>query len=156
MNLNATLIGQSITFLVFVMFCMKYIWPPIRQAMNDRQEAIAAGLRATEEADEKLAQAADNAEQELVAAKAEAATIIEQARARSNQMVEDAKAEARSEGERLVEAAKAEIEQEVNRAKETLRGQVAALVIDGAEQVLKDSIDADKHEQMLNQLAAEL
>ena len=156
MNLNATLIGQSITFLVFVMFCMKYIWPPIRQAMNDRQEAIAAGLRASEEADEKLAQAADNAEQELVAAKAEAATIIEQARARSNQMVEDAKAEARSEGERLVEAAKAEIEQEVNRAKETLRGQVAALVIDGAEQVLNDSLDADKHEQMLNQLAAEL
>ena len=154
MNLNATLIGQSITFLVFVMFCMKYIWPPIRQAMHDRQEAIAAGLRASEEADEKLAQAADNAEQELVAAKA--ASIIEQARTRANQMVEDAKAEARSEGERLVDAAKAEIEQEVNRAKEALRGQVAALVIDGAEQVLKDSIDAEKHEQMLKQLAAEL
>ena len=126
MNLNATLIGQSITFLVFVMFCMKYIWPPIRQAMHDRQEAIAAGLRASEEADEKLAQAADNAEQELVAAKAEAAAIVEQARARANQMVEDAKAEARS-GRSLLDAAKAEIEQEVNRAKEALRGRSGGL-----------------------------
>lgn len=156
MNLNATLIGQSITFLVFVMFCMKYIWPPIKQAMLERQEAIASGLRASEEADEKLAQAANNAEQEITAAKAEAASIIEQARARASQMVEDAKTDARSEGERLVEAARAEIEQEVNRAKEGLRTQVAALVIDGAEQVLKDSIDPSKHDQMLQQLAAEL
>ena len=104
MNFNATFIGQMVTFIFFVWFCMKFIWPPLRAAMRERQEAIAAGLRASEEADEKLAQAANNAEQEITAAKAEAASIIEQARARANQMVEEAKADARSEGERLVEA----------------------------------------------------
>ena len=156
MNMNLTLFGQSITFAVFVWFCYRYIWPPVISMMRERQENIAAGLKASEEAEVKLAEAANEAELELAAAKKEAAGIIEQARSRANKLVEEAKIEARSESDRLIEAAKAEIEQEVNRAKEGLRAQVAALVIDGAEQVLKDSIDAGKHEQMLQQLAAEL
>ena len=156
MNLGATLIGQSLTFFIFVWFCMKFIWPPLRNAMAERQEAIAAGLRASEEADQKLAQAASSAEEELVKAKEEAAQIIEQARARASQMIEDAKGDAREEGERIVEAARGEIEQETNRAKEALRGQVSALVISGAEQVLEGSIDAGRHSDMLNRLAAEL
>lgn len=156
MNLTATLIGQSLTFAVFVWFCMKFIWPPLVNMMRERQEAIAAGLRASEEADKKLADAASDAEVELTRAKEEAAGILDQARSRANQMIEEAKDDARVEGERLIEAARAEIEQEVNRAKETLRGQVSALVISGAEQVLEGSVDASKHDEMLNRLAAEL
>ena len=156
MNLGATLIGQMLTFAIFVWFCMKYIWPPLRTAMRERQESIAAGLAASEEADRKLAEAATGAEAELAKAKEEAAVIIEQARQRANQMIEEAKGEARVEGERIVEAARAEIEQESNRAKEALRAQVSTLVISGAEQVLGDSVDADRHADMLSKLAAEL
>ena len=156
MNLGLTLIGQSLTFLVFVWFCMKYIWPPLRTAMRERQETIAAGLAASEEADRKLADAASGAEAELARAKEEAAAILDQARNRANQMIEEAKNDARTEGERIIEAAKAEIDQEMNRAKESLRAQVSTLVVKGAEQVLGDSIDAGKHGQMLDKLAGEL
>jgi F-type H+-transporting ATPase subunit b len=156
MNLNATLLGQTITFVIFVLFCMKYIWPMIGVAMRERQDAIAAGLQASEEADRKLAQAASNAGQEKGAAKQEASAIIEQARGRASQIVEEAKAEARTEGQRLIDSAKAEIDQEINRAKEVLRSQVAGLVITGAEKVLQDNIDAAKHGEMLDKLAAEL
>ena len=156
MNLNATLLGQSITFVIFVWFVMKYIWPMLGTAMRERQEAIAAGLRASEEAGQKLASAATNAEAELATAKAEASSIIEQARGRANQMVDEAKDEARQEGQRLLDAAKAEIDQEMNRAKEALRAEVAALVITGAQRVIEDNIDAAKHDAMLTKLAAEL
>ena len=156
MNIGLTLIGQSITFIVFVWFCMKFIWPPLKDMMRERQEAIAAGLSAAEEADKKLAEAATDAEAELAKAKEEAAGIIEQARQRANQMVVDAKTVAREEGERLIEAAKAEIDQESNRAKEALRTQVSALVISGAEKVLASSVDASKHNELLDKLAAEL
>ena len=156
MNIGLTLFGQSLTFVAFVWFCMKFIWPPIVNAMRERQEAIAAGLKASEDADRKLEEAASGAEAELERAKQEAAGIIDQARNRANQMIEEAKNDARAEGERMIEAARAEIEQEVNRAKETLRGQVAALVINGAEQVLESSVDAGRHNEMLDRLAAEL
>ncbi|MDG2278964.1 MAG: F0F1 ATP synthase subunit B [Pseudomonadales bacterium] len=156
MNIGLTLIGQSITFIVFVWFCMKFIWPPLKDMMRERQEAIAAGLSAAEEADKKLAEAATGAEAELAKAREEAAGIIEQARQRANQMVVDAKTVAREEGERLIEAAKAEIDQESNRAKEALRTQVSALVISGAEKVLESSVDASKHNELLDKLAAEL
>ena len=156
MNLTATLIGQSLTFAIFVWFCMKFIWPPLRTAMRERQEAIAAGLSAAEAADKKLAEAATGAEAELAKAKEEASQIIEQARQRGNQMVEAAKDEARQEGERILEAARAEIDQEMNRAKEALRGQVSTLVISGAEQVLGSSVDASKHSEMIDKLAGQL
>ena len=116
MNFNATFIGQMATFIFFAWFCMKFIWPPLRTAMRERQEAIAAGLSAAEEADKKLAEAASGAEAELAKAKEEAAAIIDQARQRANQMIEEAKGEARQEGERMIESAKAEIDQEMNRA----------------------------------------
>ena len=156
MNINLTLIGQSITFFVFVWFCMKYIWPFVKNAMRERQETIARGLAAGEEAERKLAEAESGAEAERVQAKAEAAEIIEQARRRARQMIEDARGEAREEGERLAAAARAEIDQEVNRAREALRAQVAALAVRGAEQVLGETIDANRHERMLDRLAAEL
>ncbi|MDE0062629.1 MAG: F0F1 ATP synthase subunit B [Gammaproteobacteria bacterium] len=156
MNLNLTLIGQSLTFFLFAWFCMKFIWPFIKNAMRERQETIAQGLAAGEEAERKLAEAESGAEEERATAKAEAAQIIEQARQRAGQMIEDARAEAREEGERLVEAARSEIDQEVNRAREALRAQVAALAVSGAEKVLGETIDASRHSQMLERLAAEL
>jgi F-type H+-transporting ATPase subunit b len=156
MNLNLTMIGQSITFIFFVWFCMKFIWPLLKTAMQERQEAIAQGLASAEAADKKLAEAKSGAEQELTRAKEEAAEIVERARARANQMIEEAKADARDEGERVKETARAEIEQEVNRAREALRGQVAVLALAGAEKVLESSIDASRHSEMLNRLAAEL
>ena len=156
MNLNLTLIGQSLTFFLFAWFCMKYIWPFIKTAMRERQESIAQGLAAGEEAEKKLAEAQSGAEEERAKAKVEAAQIIEQARQRASQMIEDARGDARAEGERLVEAARAEIDQEVNRAREALRRQVAALAVSGAEKVLGETIDASRHSQMLERLAAEL
>ena len=156
MNLNLTLIGQSLTFFVFAWFCMKFIWPLLKTAMRERQEAIAQGLAAGEEAERKLAEAESGAEEERARAKEEAARIVEQARQRAGQMIEDARSEAREEGERLVEAARAEVDREVNRAREALRAQVAALAVSGAEKVLGETIDASRHSRMLERLAAEL
>ena len=156
MTLNLTLIGQSITFLVFVWFCWKFIWPPLINAMRERQKAIADGLAAAERAERDLELAQDRATDQLRDAKEEAQKIIEQARHQANQMIEAAKNDARAEGERLKEAQVAELEQEVNRAKEALRGQVATLALVGAERVLGATIDADKHNQLLQQLASDL
>ena len=156
MNLNYTIIGQSITFFVFVWFCWKFIWPPLIAAMQERQAAIAEGLAAAERAAKDLELAQDRATDQLKEAKEEAAQLIEQARGRANQMIEEAKNDARDEGERLKEAAKADIELELNRAKEALRGQVAALVVSGAERVLAADIDTSRHTQLLDQLAADL
>jgi F-type H+-transporting ATPase subunit b len=156
MNINLTLIGQSLTFFVFVWFCWKYIWPPIVTAMRERQEAIAEGLASSERAAKDLELAQDHAKEQLREAKEEAQRIIEQARGRANQMIDEAKNDAREEGERIKEAARAEVEQEVNRAKEALRGQVATLALVGAEKVLGATIDADRHGTLLSQLAAEL
>lgn len=156
MNLNWTLIGQSITFFIFVWFCWKFIWPPLISAMRERQETIAAGLASAERAEKDLELAQERATDQMKEAKEEAATLIEQARGRANQMIEDAKNDAREEGERMKESARAEIEQEVNRAKEVLRTQVAGLALAGAERVLGDTIDASRHSQLLEQLATEL
>lgn len=156
MNFNYTIIGQSITFFVFVWFCWKFIWPPLINAMQERQAVIAEGLAAAERAAKDLELAQDRATDQLKEAKEAAAQLIEQARGRANQMIEEAKNDARDEGERLKEAARADIELEFNRAKEVLRGQVAALVVSGAERVLGADIDASRHTQLLDQLAADL
>ncbi|HEX7036255.1 MAG TPA: F0F1 ATP synthase subunit B [Pseudomonadales bacterium] len=156
MNLNLTLIGQSITFLVFVWFCWKYIWPYLIRAMQERQRVIGEGLAAAERAEKDLALAQERAAERLREAKEEAQRILEQARHQANQMIENAKNEARAEGERLKEAQRAELELEVNRVKESLRSQVAALAIAGAEKVLGASIDAARHRELIDRLAAEL
>lgn len=156
MTLNLTLIGQSITFLVFVWTCWKFIWPPLMNAMQERQKAIGEGLAAAERAEKDLQLARERATDNLREAKEEAAKILEQARGQANQMIENAKNDARAEGERLKEAQRAEIEQEVNRAKEALRKQVAVLAVAGAERVLGASVDADRHGELLDKIAAEL
>lgn len=156
MNLNLTLIGQSIAFVIFVLICMKYIWPPIIAAMAERQKKIADGLAASDRAKKDLELAQDKARQALRDAKAEAASILEAANKRSTQIVEEAKDQARDEGGRIKAAAQAEVEQEVNRAKEQLRSQVATLAFAGAEKVLESSVDQSAHKDMIDKLAASL
>jgi F-type H+-transporting ATPase subunit b len=155
-NLTITLFLQSITFLVFVWFCWKFIWPPVITAMQERQKAIAEGLASAERAAKDLALAQQHATDQLKEAKEGARQIIEQARQRALQMIEEAKGDARAEGERQKEAARAEIQVEVNRAKEALRGQVATLAVSGAERILAASIDRNRHAELLSKLAAEL
>lgn len=156
MNINITLIGQMISFAVFVWICMKYIWPPLTAAMEERQNNMASGLQNAEKAEKELAAAQQKADETLGEAKQQAAELIEQANKRANQLIDEAKDQAREEGERLKQAAQSEIEQEINRAKEELRGQVATLAIAGAEKILQSSVDSAAHSAMLDQLASEL
>ena len=136
MNLNLTLIGQMLAFIGFVVFCMKYVWPPILAAMAERETKIADGLAAADRAGHDLELAQEKAVERLKEAKAEAAGIIDSANKRAGQLVDEAKEAAVTEADRVKAAAQAEIEQEANRAKEHLRGQVAALSLAGAEKVL--------------------
>ena len=156
MNINLTLIGQMIAFVCFVMFCMKYVWPPILAAMAEREKKIADGLAAADRANHDLELAKEKALERLKEAKHEAAGIIDAANKRGIQLVEEAKASAVVEADRVKTAAKAEIEQETNRAREHLRGQVAALALAGAEKVLGASIDQKAHAELVDKLAAEL
>ena len=156
MNINLTLFGQMFFFALFVLFCMKYVWPPIIAAMQERAEKIADGLAAADRASHDLELAQEKAVERLKEAKEDAAGIIEAANKRGNQIVEEAKELAITEGERLKEAAQSEIEQEMNRAKEQLRGQVAALALAGAEKILTAEIDQQRHADLVDKLAAEL
>jgi len=155
-NINYTLVGQMIFFAGFVLFCMKYVWPPIMGAMNEREKKISDGLAAADRASKDLELAQKKAGQNLTEAKAQAAELIEQANKRSNQIIDEAKDTARQEGDRLITAAKAEIEQEKNRVIEELRQEVASIAIAGAEKILGSSIDASKHGELLDTLAAEI
>ena len=156
MNINLTLIGQMIAFICFVMFCMKYVWPPIMAAMAEREKKIADGLAAADRASHDLELAQEKAVERLKEAKHEAAGIIDAANKRSAQLVDEAKQAAIAEAERVKLAAQAEIEQESNRAREQLRGQVAALALAGAEKVLGAAIDSKAHAELVDKLAAEL
>ena len=156
MNINLTLIGQSITFIVFVWFCMKFVWPPIMNALEERQKKIADGLAAAERGEHEQELAERAAAEKLHEAKEQAGEIIAQAQKRASEIVDEAKDDARTEGERLVTAAQSEIEQEVNRARETLRQQVAGIAVAGASKVLEKEIDASTHGDILDKLVAEI
>jgi F-type H+-transporting ATPase subunit b len=156
MNINATLIAQAIMFIIFVWFCMKFVWPPIMTALAKRQKQIADGLAAADRGKHELELAAKKASKELHAAKEKASDIIAQADKRASEIVDEAKTNAKTEGDRIIAGAKAEIEQEVNRAKEGLRQQVSALAVAGAEKILRKEIDAKAHAAMLNTIANEL
>ena len=156
MNINLTLIGQMIAFVCFVMFCMKYEWPPILAAMAEREKKMADGLAAADRAGHDLALAKQKAVERLIEAKHEAAAIVDSANKRGIQIVEEAKSTAVVEADRVKIAAQAEIEQETNRAREHLRGQVAALSLAGAEKILGAAIDQKAHAGLVDKLAAEL
>lgn len=156
MNLNLTIIGQAISFAIFVIFCMKYVWPPITAAMEERKKKIAEGLDAADRAERDLRLAQERATDSLRESKEQAAAIIEQANKRANQLIEDAKQQAREEADRVKASAEAEIEQQVNQAKEKLRLQVSTLAIAGAEKILEASVDQQAHAKLVDKLAAEL
>ena len=156
MDINATLIGQLIAFIVFVVFCMKFVWPPIIEAIEERQKTIADGLAASDRAEKDLALAREKATAQLKEAKAQAAEIIEAAKKRETQMVEEASEKAQAERDKIIAAGHAEIESERNRVKEELRSQVAVLAVAGAEKILERSIDATAHSDILDKLVAEL
>jgi F-type H+-transporting ATPase subunit b len=156
MNFNATLIGQSITFLFFVLFCMKMVWPPIMNALDARKKHIADGLAAADRGRHSLELAAKQAADSMREAKVHAADVLAQAEKRAAQMVDEAKQAAKEEGERQLAAAQANIVQETNRARESLREQVAALAVAGAEKILRREVDAAAHGELLTQLKGEL
>lgn len=156
MNINFTLIAQAIAFAVLIWFTVKFIWPPLLTAIETRQKEIADGLAAAQEGKSALEVAAKKSEVTLNEAKQKAGEIIGQAEKRGVQIVEEAKGLAKTEGERIIAGAKAEIDQELNRAKESLRSQVSALAVAGAEKILRKEIDAKAHSEMLSKLAAEL
>jgi len=156
MAINLTLIGQLIAFAIFTWFCMKFVWPPITNAMDARQKKIAEGLDAAGRAERDLKLAQEKAAEMLRETKQAAAEIIEKANKAGNDIVEEAKQHARNEGERLIAGAKAEIDLEVNRVKEDLRKQVSVLAVAGAEKILGATVDAKAHNNLVEQLAAEL
>jgi F-type H+-transporting ATPase subunit b len=156
MNINATLIGQTIMFAMFVWFCMKFVWPPIMAALEARKKQIADGLAAAERGKHDLELAAHRSADIIREAKEKAAEIIAQGDKRASEIVEAAKVQANVESDRIVGAAKAEIEQEVFRAKEQLLTQVSAVALAGAGKILGREIDAKAHNDLLEKLVAEI
>lgn len=156
MSFNLTFIGQSIAFFVFWWFCQAKVWPLFANILEQRKQKIADGLEAGARGEKDLELAQARVIKQLKEVKVQAATIIDQANKRGSQIVDEAKDQAREEGQRIIAGAKAEIEQEVNRAKESLREQVSAIAIAGAEKILESSIDQAANEEMLSKLAAEL
>lgn len=156
MNINATLLGQTIMFAMFVWFCMKFVWPPIMAALDARKKQIADGLAAAERGKHDLELAAKRSAELLREAKEKAADIIALGDKRASEIIEEAKAQAHVESDRIVTAAKAEIDQEVFRAREQLRTQVSAVALAGAGKILGREIDAKAHNDLLEKLVAEI
>jgi len=155
-DLNATLIGQTIAMIVFVWFCMKFIWPPLMGMIEERQNEIADGLAAADKGARSLELAAVEKTKLLDEARGQAREIIDQANTRAGSIVDEARSTADDEGERILVAARADVEQEVNRAREELRGQVAVIAVAGAEKIINREINAATHQDLLDQLAQEI
>lgn len=156
MSINATLLAQMIVFALLVWFTMKFVWPLIREAMEEREKRIADGLAAAERGQSDLERAKEEAGKIVDAAREQAREIVDQANARANEIIESGKADGDRERKRQVEAGVAELAQEMNRARDELQGKVAAVAISGAERILKREVDAEAHRDLLERLAAEL
>lgn len=156
MNINLTLIGQLISFVVFVWFTMKFVWTPIMNALEQRRKEIADGLAAAERGQHEQELAQERASKALHKAKQQAADIINQAHKRAGEIVDEGKDNAKLEGDRILTAAKAEIDQEINRAREELRQKVAVLVITGAEKVLQKEINSEVHNDVVSNIAGQI
>jgi len=153
---NLTRIGQSFAMLVFVWFCMKFSWPPLLGAIEDRQQRISDGLAAADKGEQRLEEARAQAGEIVGDARKQATGILDQAHARANEIIAEGKSDGVKERERQLAAAQAEIEQETHRAREELRGQVSAIAVASAEKILKREIDDKQHEDILSTLASEL
>lgn len=156
MDLNLTLLGEMITFSIFIWFTMKYIWPPLMSIMEERRKKIADGLAAGEQGEKELEMARIKVKEQLLQAKTDAAAILDQANQRSNHIVEESKAKAREEGERLLEIAQGEIEQQYNSAKTHLMSEISSIVVAGAERILQKEIDKASNDLLIKELVGEI
>lgn len=156
MSLNATLIAQMIVFLILIWFTMKFIWPPLMKAIDERARRIADGLNAADRARKELADADARAAEEIKQARVDAAAIIEKANSQASQIVDKARVDALAEAARQKTTAQADIDNMAHRARAELRGQVAGLAVAGAEKILQREIDADTHKALIEQLVAEI
>ena len=156
MSINGTLIAQAIVFALLVLFTMKYVWPPIAAALDERAGKIADGLAAADKAKAELSSANKRVEDELAKSRTETAARLADAERRAQAIVEEAKAKATEEGNKIVAAAKAEADQQTVKAREALREQVAALAVKGAEQILRKEVNAGVHADLLGRLKTEL
>jgi F-type H+-transporting ATPase subunit b len=155
-NLNATLLAQMVVFLILAWFTMKFVWPPLIKALDERSQKIADGLAAAEKGKAELQAANKRVDQELATARNEGQQRIADAEKRAQLVAEEIKRNAQAEAARIIATAKADADQQIIKARESLRGEVAALAVRGAEQILKREIDANAHAELLNQLKAEL
>ena len=156
MNINATLFLQAVVFAILVWFTMKFVWPPITKALDERAQKIADGLAAADKAKSELTSANKRVEEELAKSRSEATVRMAETERRAQTMIEDAKVKAVEEGNKIVAAARSEAEQQTVRAREILREQVAALAVKGAEQILRKEVNAGVHADLLGRLKAEL
>lgn len=156
MNINLTLIGQAIAFTIFVAITLKFIWPPVINALRERQKRIADGLAAAERGQHEQELAEERAKDLIKKAKQEAAEILAQAQKQGNQVLEEARNSAGTERDRIIESGQAELEQELNRAKQALREQVATIAVAGAARILEREVDAKAHQKLLDELASQV
>ena len=156
MSINSTFFAQMIVLFILVFFMMKFVWPPITAALDERASKIAAGLAAADKAKAELSSANKRVEEELAKSKGESAVRLAEAERRAQTMIEEAKAKATEEGSKIIAAAKVEAEQQTVKARETLREQVASLAVKGAEQILRKEVNASVHADLLGRLKTEL
>ena len=156
MEIGMTLLGQALSFAILIWFTMKFIWPPLTKAMDDRAQRIAEGLNAAERAKAELKDADARVADEIKKARAQAAEIIDKAHAQANQIIDKAKTDALLEAARVKATAQTEVEGMVGKAREQLRGQVAALAVQGASKILQREINPDAHKALLDQLVTEI
>jgi len=155
-NINGTLVAQAIVFALLVLFTMKFVWPPIAAALDERASKIAAGLAAADKAKAELSSANQRVEAELAKSRTETATRLAEAERRGQAIVEEAKSKATEEGNKIIAAAKVEADQQTVKARESLREQVAVLAVKGAEQILRKEVNAGVHADLLGRLKTEL
>ena len=156
MSINATLIGQMITFSLLVWFTMKYVWPPLLQSLEERKVKIAEGLAAAEKGKHEMDLAEKRATGLIREAKSQSAEIVNLAQKRAGELVDESKQVAKIEGDRIVTAAKAEIEREIQKARDGLRQEVASIAVSAAEQILRHEVDRDKHKAIIESLSMSL
>ena len=156
MNMNLTLLGQAISFAIFVWFCMKFVWPPILKVLEDREARIADGLEAAERGKHELELAERRSAEMAAEGRDKAQEFVTQSQKRADEIIEAAKIAAQEEAERIKTSASAEIEQRRNQARDELRGQVAELALKGAERLLMREVDEQAHREVLDRLAEEL
>ncbi len=156
MNINATLLLQAIVFAIFVWFTMRFIWPPITKALDERAQKIADGLAAADKAKTELAAANKRVDEQLAQTRDETSKRLADAEKRAQAIVEEARKRADEEGAKIIAAAKADAEQQLVKAREALREQVAALAVKGAEQILRREVNAGVHAELLTRLKTEL